>query len=170
MVRSSNGRTLPFQGKDMSSILIRTTKICSVCKKRKKLELFNINNSKKDGLQSHCKKCSRSRSRAFYKSNNKRQLKLARARKIVHIKNDYIKLIKYFKTHPCVDCNEIDPMVLECDHLYDKKYNISMMVSDGMSWSKIEQELSKCQVRCANCHRRVTAKRANTWRWKLRNI
>jgi hypothetical protein len=32
------------------------------------------------------------------------------------------------------------------------------MVSRQMSWNAIMKEIAKCEVRCANCHRRRTAK------------
>lgn len=53
----------------------------------------------------------------------------------------------------CTDCGENNPIVLDFDHIRDKKYNISRMIHDGFSWSSIKKEIEKCQVVCANCHR-----------------
>ena len=53
----------------------------------------------------------------------------------------------------CVDCGECNPIVLDFDHLKDKKYNVSRMIHDGFSWKAIKKEIEKCQVVCANCHR-----------------
>ena len=53
----------------------------------------------------------------------------------------------------CVDCGERNPIVLDFDHLKDKKYNISRMIHDGHSWASIKKEIKKCEVVCANCHR-----------------
>ena len=51
---------------------------------------------------------------------------------------------------------ESDPVVLEFDHLRDKRWNISHMATGNFPWITIESELVKCEVRCANCHRRKT--------------
>lgn len=76
------------------------------------------------------------------------------------------KVYEYLLNHPCTDCGEVDPVVLEFDHLDPtiKEYNISNMMS--YSWSSIEKEISKCQVVCANCHRRRTAKTYNWYNFK----
>jgi hypothetical protein len=53
----------------------------------------------------------------------------------------------------CFDCGVSNHIVLDFDHLRDKKYNIPRMVHDGFSWKAIKREIEKCQVVCANCHR-----------------
>ena len=59
----------------------------------------------------------------------------------------------YLSTHPCVDCGETNPIVLEFDHLGDKTDTIAHMVGMGVSLERIKKEVAKCEVRCANCHR-----------------
>lgn len=70
------------------------------------------------------------------------------------------KVSNYLKEHPCVDCDEKDIVVLEFDHIDSttKIDNVSTMITNRVSWSKILKEINKCEVRCANCHRRKTAK------------
>lgn len=67
----------------------------------------------------------------------------------------------YLAGHPCVDCGEDDPVVLEFDHVRGvKKYIVSrMMNARGQRLPKVIEEVAKCEVRCANCHRRVTHQR-----------
>jgi len=75
------------------------------------------------------------------------------------------KVMAYLDEHPCVDCGEADPVVLEFDHVRGKKVaSVSLMVREVRSWALIEAEIAKCDVRCANCHRRVTARRAGWYR------
>jgi hypothetical protein len=72
-------------------------------------------------------------------------------------------VLEYLADHPCVDCGESDPIVLEFDHLRDKRANISALTRNGESWRLLE-EIAKCEVRCANCHRRITAIRGGWYR------
>ena len=57
----------------------------------------------------------------------------------------------------CVDCGERDIRVLEFDHVRGKKVaNISTLATTGSCWRRIAEEIAKCEIRCANCHRRKT--------------
>ncbi|MFL5733498.1 MAG: hypothetical protein ACJ78Q_09880 [Chloroflexia bacterium] len=59
-------------------------------------------------------------------------------------------------------------MVLEFDHVSgEKKGNISELALRYGSWETILAEIAKCEVRCANCHRRITAKRIGNQRYVL---
>jgi hypothetical protein len=55
------------------------------------------------------------------------------------------------------DC-ETDPIVLEFHHLGDKDSTIAELTHRGASIARLEAELVKTQVLCANCHRKLTAK------------
>jgi hypothetical protein len=48
--------------------------------------------------------------------------------------------------------------VLEFDHLGDKSFNIAKGLRDR-GWDALIAEIAKCDVVCANCHRRRTAVR-----------
>lgn len=66
----------------------------------------------------------------------------------------------YLRNHPCVDCGESDRVVLEFDHVRGKKVrDVTKMCHDGYALESIKLEIEKCEVRCANCHRRVTHRR-----------
>lgn len=75
-------------------------------------------------------------------------------------------LLKFFSTNPCVDCGETDPVVLEFDHIKEKgkkEFNIGDLIR-RVNIDKLVAEMQKCEVRCCNCHRRMTAARnPNHW-------
>jgi len=71
----------------------------------------------------------------------------------------------YYATHPCVDCGESDPTVLQLDHVRGEKYqNVSVMVGGRTTIKTIKQEMEKCVVRCANCHAKKTAREGNWYK------
>ncbi len=69
-------------------------------------------------------------------------------------------VIEHLQNHPCVDCGITDIRVLEFDHVRGKKLgNISWAVQQTWSKERLLDEISKCEVRCCNCHRIVTIER-----------
>jgi hypothetical protein len=68
-----------------------------------------------------------------------------------------IFVLEYLKSHPCVDCGEVNPVVLEFDHVRgEKHFNISKASTLNISLPRLQDEVAKCDVRCANCHRKKT--------------
>ncbi len=67
-------------------------------------------------------------------------------------------LLEFLSSKACIDCGENDPIVLEFDHKSpNKKFKyISNMLSGHYSWESVLKEIKKCEIRCANCHRRKT--------------
>jgi hypothetical protein len=122
------------------------TKICWVCKQEKELLSFSKDKSRKDGINPACKICDYKRSEQRYNYNRK-------------------MLWEHYKKNPCVDCGETDPLVLELDHVSGiKKENVSKLIGKKYSTKTVVDEMSKCVVRCANCHRRKTAKDQNWYK------
>lgn len=74
----------------------------------------------------------------------------------------------YLSNHPCIDCGNTDIRTLEFDHVRGHKTDgISHLLSQGCGWPRIETEIAKCEVRCANCHRIKTLERGRWWRSEL---
>lgn len=131
-------------------------KICSTCKLSK--EKFYPNARKTDGLQTYCVDCAKERSKKRYKSfsvEQKQKMQDGARQKVLRNKQF---IWDYLKENPCVDCGETDPIVLEFDHQVNKVDCISTLSGQGIGLEKIAEEIGKCEVRCANCHRRKTAK------------
>lgn len=84
---------------------------------------------------------------------NKKDLYEAQKRHRVKVRQ---KLFEFLSKKECLDCKERDPIVLEFDHINpsDKFKQISQMLSGHYSWESVLAEIEKCEIRCANCHRR----------------
>ena len=69
-------------------------------------------------------------------------------------------VLEYTQKHPCLKCGEDDPVVLEFDHRdrATKLFTVSEACSRKLPLKALEAEMAKCDVLCANCHRRRTAK------------
>lgn len=67
---------------------------------------------------------------------------------------DAIKLVA-----GCADCGYRDnPAALEFDHVENnKESNVSRLL--GATWIRVQAEIDKCEVVCANCHRIRTVNR-----------
>lgn len=103
----------------------------------------------------------REASRRHYAKNRDRVI--ASAKKYSKIARDRIRayITTHLKANPCVDCGETDPVILEFDHISDDKdFNLSDAARKGVSMGKLAKEIAKCEVRCANCHRRKTYERS----------
>lgn len=60
---------------------------------------------------------------------------------------------RYKVEQGCCDCGyNVHPAALEFDHINPdtKTRNVAGMMNG--SWERIEREINKCEVRCANCH------------------
>jgi hypothetical protein len=111
-------------------------------------------------FQSYCKVCQRRRSHEHY-LRNAADYKSRIARNNLRIRtSNRERLHEYLRLQHCVDCGHRDMRVLEFDHRdpVTKRLDVSNLVSKAYSWKAILEEIKKCEVVCANCHRRRTAK------------
>lgn len=113
---------------------------------------------------SMCKSCFseyNKEQKKFYKNNKEYQEKVLNGEKR-RKKEKREWVYQFLLLNPCVDCGEGDPIVLEFDHVEGGKIgNVSKLIHNNCSLEKIKIEIGKCKVRCANCHRRKTAKDFN---------
>jgi 5-methylcytosine-specific restriction endonuclease McrA len=65
------------------------------------------------------------------------------------------------KRGPCADCHQtFHPEAMEFDHVRGEKgKNISRLVVQRTPTKKLDEELAKCDLVCANCHRVRTYER-----------
>src|SRR5258708_18716593 len=143
-----------------------STKTCPRCTRTLDVAEFNWRNGAKGRLQPYCKSCSREYIRDHYLRNVAYYVCKAVARNRLRHHEAADRVLAYLCEHPCVDCLESDPVVLDFDHLVpsEKRSNVGTMVKDGLGWDNIRNEIAKCAVRCANCHRRRTARQFGWYR------
>lgn len=138
------------------------TKRCGRCGEHKPLTEFHRDRARADGLQQKCKPCNIELNKQWYRDNpdarSRRMDAYAKQRRLER----HALIFEYLLEHPCVDCGETDPVVLDFDHLRDKVGNISSMLRHR--WSTILAEIEKCEVVRANCHRRREANRRGSYR------
>lgn len=137
-------------------------KLCIRCKETKEESEFNKNRYWPDGYQKYCRVCHRASLKATYEKNP--TVTLDRQRRLRDEKRAYVW--DYLQTHPCVDCGEKDPLVLDFDHKANKTKAVSVLIWSNRSVEFIRKEIKKCAVRCANCHRRKTARELGWYKWK----
>jgi hypothetical protein len=80
---------------------------------------------------------------------------------------------RHLERASCMDCGEDDPRVLEFDHVEGKLADVSYLVQAGASPEVLQAEIDRCEVVCANCHRRRTlarlrAARGRNYEWNLK--
>ena len=134
-------------------------KTCTRCGETKPLDQFPpIRRSEPDKRQGWCRACfSDANKRNYWKDPESVRSRVGR-NSVRRRAASQRRAIEYLLAHPCVDCGERDILCLQFDHLTDKKFDVSMMISTGVSWQRIAAEIAKCEVRCANCHARKTAR------------
>ncbi len=139
-------------------------KICSGCQQAKELfDYYLRHKGKRAGeYYSHCKECQRIRGKAYYHNNHEVQLNraVARNRKNRKFQRDFVSSLK---DHPCIDCGKkFPPYVMDFDHRNKnlKMGNIGSLVSQlYFKRARLLEEIKKCDLVCANCHRIRTYKR-----------
>jgi hypothetical protein len=127
-------------------------KYCYKCTKNKDINDFAISTKRKDGRQSLCKACKKSYDKIYFKINHKAQYNRNKQNTI----NNRI-LVNSYKVNGCKYCNEKDVCCLDFHHRNskDKILEVSNMLL--YSAKKIIAEIKKCDVVCANCHRKLHA-------------
>ena len=134
-------------------------KPCPRCLQILPLDLFPRNIAQPDGLGSQCRKCKKKGQASWYSRNRERHMKNVARNNRLQRKILRALILDYLASHPCVDCGESDPVVLEFDHVRGNKVAaVARMAASHTPVRKVRAEIAKCDVRCANCHRRRHAR------------
>lgn len=122
-----------------------------------KISCFYKQPQNKDGRHRWCKTCVDAYQAEYYKKNKTKLQKRSRRLQIIRRRKRQLFVLKYLQNHPCIDCGEQDPIVLEFDHIRGEKIDDISGMIESYSESNLIKEIEKCEVRCANCHKKKTA-------------
>jgi hypothetical protein len=138
-------------------------RLCARCGSVKILEQFHFRSAKTQIRHHVCADCFNAYRREHYRIYRDEYV-----RRNVHGQRQrrrewMLQLWQYVAKHPCVDCGEADPLVLHFDHRdpVSKRATLRFMSQRAFAWPTLEAEIAKCDIRCANCHRRRTAAQFN---------
>jgi hypothetical protein len=138
------------------------TRRCTGCDLDRPAGEFPVKNPKTGRRGTRCRACRSAYGKVHYEKNRDKYISRTRARRDRHNERDsyWFWLMNYLTSHPCVDCGRTDPIVLQFDHRdgSTKVSTIGAMLSRA-SWATLLNEVAKCDVRCANCHRLRTAEK-----------
>jgi hypothetical protein len=136
---------------------------CYRCGEVKPADEFAWRRKAKNQRDSFCRPCRAAYKQEHYHANKQTYIaRAAESKRRLRLKRTAY-LLAFFADHPCSDCGERDPVVLDFDHIGEKTFEIAQALP-YRSWKTIVAEMGKCEVVCANCHRRRTAQRRGSVR------
>lgn len=153
-------------------------KLCKECNLEKEEENFRLiygRKRKKQYIRHVCKKCESNITngpRKEYRKNYNAKNKEKKNNRTLCVKTEVRNIINQLKSFPCKDCGNIfPPVAMDFDHINNnnnnnKKYTIGRMLSSAYKIDLILNEIAKCELVCACCHRIRTLDR----RGKIKNI
>jgi hypothetical protein len=131
--------------------------VCNHCLQEKDPEEFNYRYKALGIRHPTCRECQKPFRKQWYEGSAKeKHLENVHARK-KRVRDEAREWVwNYLSSHPCQQCGEDDPIVLEFHHVDGKDKAVSEMVAGGYPIHTIQKEIDKCDVLCANCHRKLT--------------
>lgn len=136
-------------------------KTCNRCSEEKLDEEFPSRKYKSGKVSPgpYCWGCKREYDRTYWEQNaSRREGNREKHKERVNRNKRYVRKALSLSSG-CLDCGERNPIVLEFDHLRDKTHNVADLIKDGYSTDRIQEEIDKCEIVCANCHRIRTSGR-----------
>ena len=124
-------------------------KKCTDCGETK--DVCEFNHKTKTQYSSKCKKCNKEYQKQYYVNNKDVVINRNKANRT----SLQEWLSSYKQTLKCSICDETHPACLDFHHLKDKEFNIADAIRLRYSIKRVKKEIEKCEVLCANCHRKL---------------
>lgn len=140
-------------------------RVCARCRVAKPLTEFPFKNPATGSRVSYCVPCRREYSQEHYRNNVAAYVAKAKRKAAIDRPVNRAYVLAFLSTHPCVDCGEPDPLVLEFDHRDPamKRSEVGRLIHSS-TLNKVREEIERCDVRCGNCHRIRTARQFGSYR------
>ena len=142
------------------------TKVCTYSRRELDQSEFNFKDRRRGTLHNLCRTCSREYFRGYYARYRPKYVLRSKLKNGAERERYRERILDYLRSHPCVDCGEADPVVLQFDHQdpTTKSSDVGELLRRRVAWVKIQVEIEKCDVRCANDHQRRTANQFGWYR------
>jgi hypothetical protein len=143
---------------------------CSKCHKRLHKTEFFMRSVIKSLYHSQCKGCYKhQRENSYpkhYKARGEAYRKRALSSQARKRAEFHTRMLEVLRSQACSRCGEDDIRVLEFDHVdkSEKSFSISQSIRLNKSWDETVSEMQKCQILCANCHKKRTAVQFNWYK------
>lgn len=128
-------------------------RVCRDCSTYKDSDQFykKVTKGGRTYLNSRCKQCHNAYTKAHYAAEPATYKDRAATRK-----KGLRQWLRGMKSQlKCNRCGEDHPATLDFHHRYGpKSFSLAKVGTYGWGHDKIEEELDKCEVLCANCHRK----------------
>lgn len=127
-------------------------KICSKCKQELPISEFRWKNKSQGTHHSQCKACQKAQEKIHYQESKERRDAVRATADLQKTNN--LGIVDKAKAGGCKKCGEKRLYVLDFHHRDPsvKEGTINHMLKSS-SYNKLIEEIDKCDVLCANCHR-----------------
>ena len=134
---------------------------CSKCKLDKPEVDFNFKDKAVGRRETMCRACKKSYKDKHYQANKAAYKARAKNDKAIQRQRNARFVNRVKARLGCVDCDNHDPEVLDFDHITNKVMSICRAVRQPWSLHRLKTEMRKCEIRCSNCHRKITRARSS---------
>lgn len=128
-------------------------KQCSKCKGIFNLDQFHNSAKTKDGKTTWCKSCKHKANRIWKKTKNGRAYNTKRNRRCARAVKEW--LLEELGAKKCLYCDENHPACLDFHHRNPEEKKFIIASNKCKKRTELLEEARKCNIVCANCHRKI---------------